>query len=85
MEPKDKIHHEILQELQHLSFSALKEVKLFIDFLIIREKNAIRDLHVEIDQDLKSMCANETNHLEDEFFNYQDIYPRTTEYNLFRP
>lgn len=75
METRDKIIDEILQELQHLPFSALKKVKMFTDFLIIREKNVIRDLQIETDQDLKRMCDNETNHLEEEFFNYQDICP----------
>ncbi len=78
MESRDKIYYDILQELQHLSFSALKDVKLFIIFLKIREKTTNQGLHVDINKDLKCMDIHESNHLEQEFSNYQDLYPRST-------
>lgn len=76
MESTEKLQNDIFQGLQPLSFSALKEVKLFIDFIKIRENAFSHGVYADIDQELKSMNAHEANHLEQEFANYQEMYPR---------
>ena len=71
----NKIEKIILEETQDLSRSALNEVLDFIQF-IKSKKNKNIQFNTNLDQDLNLLNDNELIHLEKEFKNYKELYPR---------
>lgn len=71
----NQLQCDIERSMKSLSLQALKEVKLFIDFLHVREGDAPMSYHSDIDYELHRLDLNEAEHLEKEFIAYQDRYP----------
>lgn len=67
---------DIERSIKDLPLQALREVKLFIDFLHLREGATLIPDSSDIDQALRQLDSAEDRHLEEEFTAYQDQYPR---------
>ncbi|NEX15291.1 MAG: hypothetical protein C1943_01315 [Halochromatium sp.] len=67
---------DIERGIKDLPLQALREVKLFIDFLHLREGATLIADTSEIDHELRQLDSAEARHLEQEFTAYQDQYPR---------
>jgi hypothetical protein len=76
MPTTDQLQFAIQQGIQSLPGDALKEVKLFVEFLRMREAVARQSCSVDIDLELRQLDMAEARHLEQEFSAYQEIYPR---------
>ena len=76
MTTTDRLKLDIQQGMQELPGEALREIKLFIDFLRMREAAAKRPCSIDIDHELRQMDISEARHLEQEFAAYQELYPR---------
>lgn len=76
MPTTDQLQFDIQQGIQSLPGEALKEVKLFVEFLRMRETAAKQSCSVDIESELRQMDLSEARHLEQEFASYQEIYPR---------
>lgn len=70
----------ILNGIDGLPSEALREVADFVYFLRKKTKNpqAFADEHYQllIDEDLEDLNQNELKHLDREFENYEQLYPR---------
>ncbi|GAB6060003.1 hypothetical protein [Desulfonatronum parangueonense] len=76
MPTTDQLQFDIQQGIQSLPGDALQEVKLFIEFLRMREAAARQSCSTDIDLELRQLDMSEARHLEQEFAAYQEIYPR---------
>lgn len=71
-----QLHFDIQKGIQGLPAQSLEEVKLFIDFLRVREATVVSLDAVDMDQELRQLDTVEAQHLEEEIMDYKDIYPR---------
>lgn len=76
MATTEQLQQDIQQGIRELPREALSEVKLFIDFIHMREAKAKTFRICDIERELRSMDHSEADHLEQEFSSYQKIYPR---------
>ncbi len=69
---KDEIH----RDMKKLSPEGLKQVKQFVNSIILRETKTRNNYTTDIDLELSRLDINEAHHLEQEFKSYQEHYPR---------
>jgi len=70
---RKQVQAQVLKGLNSLSQESLQQVRLFIDFLRLREK--IHRAGDDLGYDLALLDEIERTHLEDEFEGYRERYP----------
>ncbi len=72
----EKIQNDIKKNIAQLSPETLKEIKLFVDFMLLREKMGSENVKPDnIKAELSNMDMSELLHLEEEFEYYKERYP----------
>ncbi|EIC19464.1 hypothetical protein [Thiorhodovibrio frisius] len=72
----NQLQFDIERGIKDLPIQALKEIKLFIDFLHVREGSTQTPYSSDMNYELRQLDIGEARHLEQEFIAYQDRYPR---------
>ncbi|RQD78504.1 hypothetical protein [Desulfonatronospira sp. MSAO_Bac3] len=62
--------------MKKLSPEGLQQVKQFVNSIILHETKNRDNYSTDIDLELSRLDLNEARHLEQEFKNYQEHYPR---------
>ncbi len=73
---KNDLAKLILQELKDLPVESLKEILDFIQFLKSKKYKRKKSFEKKIQTELDNLNKNSLIHLEEEFSNYREQYPR---------
>ncbi len=73
---KNDLAKSILRELKDLPVESLKEILDFIQFLKSKKYKRKKSFEKKIQTELDNLNKNSLIHLEEEFSNYREQYPR---------